>query len=301
MEPHPAEGGELAGKFSMFRQGRAHPSPPRALGRQGLPGRAGGAGIPLGARVISVADCYDAMTSDRPYREALPAAVAIDELHRCTGTQFDRDVVAAFTAMTEADLSTVMSSTRARPRNSARSSEHASWARSSATSSAAGCAISSSSTCASPGWCSPHSASRSGPSRRWGASAGVSVVVPLHYASYALLVLFVLANHRRPAVVVLGVGMALNLLVIALNDGYMPARRAALESAGQIYAGSAEHNSALITASTKLALLGDVFAVPSWVPLANVFSIGDVLIVVGATALIAATMRRSRELTAQAA
>ena len=58
----------------------------------GLVGRA----IPLGARIISVADSFDAMTSDRPYRQALTRDKAIDELKRCAGTQFDPDVVDAF-------------------------------------------------------------------------------------------------------------------------------------------------------------------------------------------------------------
>lgn len=52
--------------------------------------------IPLLARIISIADTYDAMTSDRAYRHALPHEVAIDELCRCAGTQFDPDVVREF-------------------------------------------------------------------------------------------------------------------------------------------------------------------------------------------------------------
>ena len=52
--------------------------------------------IPLGARIIFVADAYDAMTSDRVYRRRLTAEDALDELERCAGTQFDPEVVAAF-------------------------------------------------------------------------------------------------------------------------------------------------------------------------------------------------------------
>lgn len=52
--------------------------------------------IPLGARIIAVADTYDAMTSDRPYRKALPMNDAIAELKRCSGTQFDPTVVRSF-------------------------------------------------------------------------------------------------------------------------------------------------------------------------------------------------------------
>jgi diguanylate cyclase (GGDEF)-like protein len=54
--------------------------------------------IPLGARIVAVADAFDAMTSDRPYRAALTEAAALAELHRCAGTQFDPAVVEAFTA-----------------------------------------------------------------------------------------------------------------------------------------------------------------------------------------------------------
>jgi HD-GYP domain-containing protein (c-di-GMP phosphodiesterase class II) len=45
--------------------------------------------IPLGSRIIAVCDTFDAMISDRPYRKGLPVAVAIEELLRCSGTQFD--------------------------------------------------------------------------------------------------------------------------------------------------------------------------------------------------------------------
>jgi putative nucleotidyltransferase with HDIG domain len=53
-------------------------------------------GIPLIARIISVADCYDAMTSDRAYRRALPHEVTVAEIERCSGTQFDPDVAGSF-------------------------------------------------------------------------------------------------------------------------------------------------------------------------------------------------------------
>ena len=52
--------------------------------------------IPLGARIIAVADAYDAMTSDRPYRKAMPQEAAMEELRRCAGAQFDPVVVKAF-------------------------------------------------------------------------------------------------------------------------------------------------------------------------------------------------------------
>ena len=52
--------------------------------------------IPLGARIIAVADAFDAMTSDRPYRKAMSQEEAMNELRRCSGSQFDPNVVSAF-------------------------------------------------------------------------------------------------------------------------------------------------------------------------------------------------------------
>ncbi len=57
--------------------------------------------IPLGARIFAVADTLDAMTSDRPYRKALPFATAREEIIRESGRQFDPDVVRAFLALPE--------------------------------------------------------------------------------------------------------------------------------------------------------------------------------------------------------
>jgi HD-GYP domain-containing protein (c-di-GMP phosphodiesterase class II) len=63
-------------------------------------GLAGGA-IPIEARICAVCDAFSAMTTDRPYREAMPAPLALAELRRCAGTQFDPAVVAAFERVIE--------------------------------------------------------------------------------------------------------------------------------------------------------------------------------------------------------
>ena len=60
--------------------------------------------IPLGARIIFVADAFDAMTSNRLYREALTFEEAVAEVDRCAGTQFDPDVVNAFLARVGAQI-----------------------------------------------------------------------------------------------------------------------------------------------------------------------------------------------------
>ncbi|MGD2161951.1 MAG: response regulator [Anaerolineales bacterium] len=61
----------------------------------GYPEGLAGEKIPMGARVLAVADAFDAMTSNRPYRDALPAEVAYQEILNCSGTQFDPQVVEA--------------------------------------------------------------------------------------------------------------------------------------------------------------------------------------------------------------
>jgi diguanylate cyclase (GGDEF)-like protein len=63
----------------------------------GYPQRLAGDQIPLAARILFVADAYDAMTSERVYRERLTQAEALAELERCAGTQFDPAVVKALT------------------------------------------------------------------------------------------------------------------------------------------------------------------------------------------------------------
>jgi HD-GYP domain-containing protein (c-di-GMP phosphodiesterase class II) len=68
---------------------------------EGYPHRVDLASMPLAVRIVQVADAYDAMTSDRPYEPALPAAFAVEEITRCAGTQFDPDVAAALARLLE--------------------------------------------------------------------------------------------------------------------------------------------------------------------------------------------------------
>lgn len=65
---------------------------------RGYPTRLSGTNIPLASRIMAIADTFDAMTSTRAYRKALPVADAIAEIRRCSGTQFDPDIVPAFLA-----------------------------------------------------------------------------------------------------------------------------------------------------------------------------------------------------------
>jgi MFS family permease len=107
--------------------------------------------------------------------------------------------------------------------------------------------------------------------------AGVAAV---HIASYLLVGAFVWANRAVPWLWLAGVGGALNFIAIAANGGTMPASAAALRSAGMSTDGATFTNSGLVEGA-RLWFLGDVFAIPASMPLANVFSIGDVVLLVG--------------------
>lgn len=63
---------------------------------KGYPGKLKGKAIPLDARIIAVADAFDAMTTNRPYRKVISHSQALAELTRCSGMQFDPDVVTRF-------------------------------------------------------------------------------------------------------------------------------------------------------------------------------------------------------------
>ncbi|OGF44806.1 MAG: hypothetical protein A2452_08800 [Candidatus Firestonebacteria bacterium RIFOXYC2_FULL_39_67] len=63
---------------------------------KGYPNKLKNTEISIDGRIIGVADTFDAMTSDRPYRKGLPKDFAIDEIKKCSGTQFDPEVVVAF-------------------------------------------------------------------------------------------------------------------------------------------------------------------------------------------------------------
>jgi response regulator RpfG family c-di-GMP phosphodiesterase len=65
---------------------------------KGYPSRLAGSNIPLASRIMTIADTFDAMTSTRAYRKALSSADAIAEIRRCSGTQFDPDIVPIFLA-----------------------------------------------------------------------------------------------------------------------------------------------------------------------------------------------------------
>ena len=114
---------------------------------------------------------------------------------------------------------------------------------------------------------------------------------PVIYVASTLLVgAAVVRNLRLPGMPLILLGALSNMAAILANGGFMPASAGAMASLGKsaptIYSNSA------IVPEPVLAPLIDQFALPRWLPFANVFSIGDVLLAVGVARLIAAVMRR---------
>jgi len=95
---HPAYGREILDPIKFLQPviPGVHLHHERWDGR-GYPLGLAGQDIPLIARIIAVADTYDAMTSDRAYRRALPHEVTVNEIVRCSGSQFDPDIAHVFT------------------------------------------------------------------------------------------------------------------------------------------------------------------------------------------------------------
>lgn len=70
----------------------------------GYPRKLAGEAIPLAGRIVAVADVFDALTHERPYKKAWPVAAALAEIERQSGTQFDPTAVAAFLALPHESL-----------------------------------------------------------------------------------------------------------------------------------------------------------------------------------------------------
>lgn len=123
-----------------------------------------------------------------------------------------------------------------------------------------------------------------------------SALAAIHLGTYVLAAWFVVANRKIPGLPLIALGAALNLAVIAANHGVMPSSHAASHLAGHDKASTKFVNSAE-TQNAHLAILGDNFAIPSGYPLANVFSIGDIVLVAGAavTFHVAAQSRLGRK------
>ena len=122
-----------------------------------------------------------------------------------------------------------------------------------------------------------------------GESLGGGVGPAIYVASTGAVLVAVWRNLSIPGLPFVALGAISNLAAIVANEGVMPTTAAALAAAG-LSPRDGFSNSA-IRDDPALAPLTDVFALPAWLPFANVFSIGDVVIALGIVVVIALGMR----------
>jgi hypothetical protein len=121
----------------------------------------------------------------------------------------------------------------------------------------------------------------------------------LHAVSYGFLLLWLVLNFRAVPLLVAGGGALLNVLVVSVNGGYMPALPTALEYAGLgsvaeiVMRGDSYGNIIGMSAATRLNFLGDWIPLPRGLPFATAMSVGDTLIMIGLVWLLAKGMRKS--------
>lgn len=135
--------------------------------------------------------------------------------------------------------------------------------------------------------------------------ARASLEVPLHLASYAILILFAAANARLRGFGLATLGLLANAVVIVANGGRMPVALRAWESTGgraaELLGTGHYNNNVATTAGTHLRFLADVFPLPPGLPLANTFSLGDLLLLAGATLFVYCTCTDGRDRSLRAA
>jgi hypothetical protein len=115
---------------------------------------------------------------------------------------------------------------------------------------------------------------------------------PIYVASTLAVVAAILANRAIRGMLLVAAGAASNLAAIVANGGYMPADAAALATVGKL--DPALYSNSAILEHPALAPLTDIFALPAWLPFANVFSVGDVIIGCGVALTIVLAMRAGR-------
>ena len=120
----------------------------------------------------------------------------------------------------------------------------------------------------------------------WTTSDGAAI--GLWIASDAILVAVMLLNARLRGVTLVALGLCMNLAAILANGGHMPVLPGALRGAGLHY--QVAMNSETM-AHPALPWLVDRWAAPRWIPMSNVFSVGDVVIAVGGFVLALTVMR----------
>jgi Family of unknown function (DUF5317) len=122
-----------------------------------------------------------------------------------------------------------------------------------------------------------------------GGAVGRGVGEAIYVASTGAVLVAVWRNLGVPGLPLVALGAISNLVAIVANGGIMPTTHAALAAAG-LSAEEGFSNSAVV-ADPAVAPLTDIFAMPPWLPFANVFSVGDVLVGLGIVLVIAFGMR----------
>jgi hypothetical protein len=112
-----------------------------------------------------------------------------------------------------------------------------------------------------------------------------SVASAIHLLSYAMAAVFLYINRGVSWLWVVGIGGGLNMAAIFANGGTMPAGEWATRTAG-IVAETGQFENSQHLEHARLLFLGDIFPIPEAWPLSNVFSIGDVLLVIGAALVL---------------
>lgn len=126
----------------------------------------------------------------------------------------------------------------------------------------------------------------------------------IYIFSMSALLIWVVVNRQLPGMLLIGIGMLMNTVAITANGGYMPVGLEQARFAGKLanYTAASEaiaNNSIVLPRDqTQLWFLTDILALPAGVPLANVFSFGDVLLFLGIGILCYVTMcRRNTRIT----
>lgn len=109
----------------------------------------------------------------------------------------------------------------------------------------------------------------------------------LWLVSYGLICAGAVVNIRITGVPIVAAGLVLNVAAVLANRGTMPVLPDAMHAAGRT---DAAFNNSTALADPRLSPLVDRWAAPDWIPLANVFSVGDVVIAVGAAVIVLAGM-----------
>ncbi|MDX6552638.1 MAG: hypothetical protein QOH74_1126 [Gaiellales bacterium] len=119
-------------------------------------------------------------------------------------------------------------------------------------------------------------------------SISEQLATALSIGSYFCLSAVLFLNIRLRGLAIAGLGMLMNLAAILANGGHMPALPEAMRGAGLTFDGV--HNNSVASSDPNLGWFVDRFAAPSWLPMGNVYSVGDVLIGVGIALTVAAAM-----------